>query len=215
MTRPKRDPADPYVRITPNQIVAYNLAEARALRGWTQEQAAARLEDYVGSRWSKATFSAAERSIDGRRVRQFTADEIVAFSRCFQVPVGFFFMPPRPSQAIPHPVRLKSAENPWAGINLTELLDAIYGTPGDEEIMSIRLRQFLNEVNISDLTQAQDRAAWRAEDALNAVVSKELARFDEWRRALTELAGQLRSWQNAAKAKAVRDAIARTAEDDQ
>ena len=105
MSRSKRDLTDPYVQITPNQIVAYNLAEARALRGWTQEQAAAELEEYVGSRWSKATFSAAER------------------------------------------------------------FDA------------------------SDLTEAQDRAAWRAEDALEAVVMKELARFDEWRRA-PDRAGQ-------------------------
>ena len=33
MSRSKRDLSDPYVQITPNQIVAYNLAEARALRG--------------------------------------------------------------------------------------------------------------------------------------------------------------------------------------
>lgn len=99
MARRKRDQADDLVQITPNQVVAYNLAEARALLRWTQEEAAAELEQYLGARWSKATFSAAERSIDGRRVRQFTADEIVAFSRCFRVPLGFFFMPTRPSQS--------------------------------------------------------------------------------------------------------------------
>lgn len=213
MSRTRPDADDPYVQITPNQVVAYNLAEARALRGWTQEEAAARLEDFVGSRWSKATFSAAERSVDGRRVRQFTADEIVAFSRCFDVPVGFFFMPPRPSQTPQQTVRLKASENPWAGIGLAELLDTVFGAPGDEEVMSARLRQFLGEVGMSDLTEAQNRAAWRAEDALEAVVEKELARFDEWRKSLTELAGQLRSWQNLAKARAVREARARSTDD--
>ena len=54
---------------------------------------------------------------------------------------------------------------------------------------------------MSDLTEAQDRLAWRAEGALDAVVMKELARFDDWRKALTDLASQLRSWQNAAKSR--------------
>ena len=201
------------MQITPNQIVAYNVAEARALRGWTQDQAAEELERYLGSRWSKATFSAAERSIDGRRVRQFTADDIVAFSRCFRVPIGFFFMPPRPSETESQSLRLRASENPWAGIGLTELLDAIFGVPGDDDVLSIRLRRFLSEIRLGDLTEAQDRAAWRAEDALAAVVSKELARFDEWREALTGLASQLRSWQSTARAKAIRDARNRGGDD--
>lgn len=215
MTRSTRvDEDDQFVQITPNQIVAYNLAEARALRGWTQERAAEELERYSGSRWSKATFSAAERSIDGRRVRLFTADDIVAFSRCFRVPIGFFFMPPRPSESGSRfTLRLKASENPWAGIALTELLDAIFGVPGDDDVLSIRLRRFLSEIRVGDLTEAQDRAAWRAEDALDAVISKELDRFDEWRTALTGLATQLRSWQNAARAKAIRDAKNRGVDD--
>ena len=80
--------------LTPNQVVAFNLSEARRLRGWTQQRAAAELEPYVGVRWSKASFSAAERSVDGIRIRRFSADQIVAFARCFEVPVHFFFQPP-------------------------------------------------------------------------------------------------------------------------
>ena len=86
MSRRKQAEVNDLVQISPNQVVAFNLAEARTLRGWTQEKAAVELEPFVGARWSKATFSAAERSVDGQRVRQFTADEIVAFSRCFRVP---------------------------------------------------------------------------------------------------------------------------------
>ena len=48
--------------MTPNQIVAYNVAKARALRGWTQEQAAEALAPYLGARLSEASFSALERS---------------------------------------------------------------------------------------------------------------------------------------------------------
>jgi hypothetical protein len=212
MARRKRDEADDLVQITPNQVVAYNLAEARALRRWTQEQAAAELEQYLGARWSKATFSAAERSMDGRRVRQFTADEIVAFSRCFRLPIGFFFMPPRPSQS-ETPLRLRSEENPWGGITLAELIDAIFGAPGDDDVMSARLQRYLKEIDMSDLTEAQDRLAWRAEDALNAVVMKQLDRFEEWREALTELARQIRYWENAAKAAAIRESLAKEVAD--
>ncbi len=38
--------------MTPNQVVAYNVAKARALRGWTQEQAAEALAPYLGPRLS-------------------------------------------------------------------------------------------------------------------------------------------------------------------
>lgn len=58
-------------------------------------QAAERLEPFLGQRWSKATFSAAERSFDHpERIRQFTADELTAFAAAFELPVPFFFLPP-------------------------------------------------------------------------------------------------------------------------
>jgi transcriptional regulator with XRE-family HTH domain len=81
---------------SPNRVVAYNLVRARKLRGLTQQQACDRLERYLGVRWSNVVFSAAERSasLDIERVRQFTADEIVAFARTFELPVAWFFLPP-------------------------------------------------------------------------------------------------------------------------
>jgi transcriptional regulator with XRE-family HTH domain len=78
---------------TVNQLVAHNLAKARRLRGWTQEQAAAELEPYLGVRWSKASFSAAERSATAERVRHFTADDIAAFAAAFRLPIAWFFLP--------------------------------------------------------------------------------------------------------------------------
>lgn len=80
--------------LTPGQVVAYNLARARKLRGWTQEQAADRLEPHLGVRWSNVVLSGAERSYVGKRVRQFTADEIVAFAKAFELPITWFFLPP-------------------------------------------------------------------------------------------------------------------------
>ena len=104
--------AEPTAQPTPNQVVAYNLAQARTWKNWTQEEAAEHLEPFLGARRATATFSSAERSIDGQRVRQFTADDIVAFSRGFGLPVGFFFLPPPPSAA-PLPIRLASKDNPY------------------------------------------------------------------------------------------------------
>lgn len=89
-------------RLTPNQLIAWNLREARREVGereglgrpLTQEEAADRLEPYLGVRWSRTTFSAAEEgTISGRRIRQFSADDVVAFARAFNLPIGWFFLP--------------------------------------------------------------------------------------------------------------------------
>ena len=52
-------------RLTPNQIVAFNLTRARTDRGWSQPEAAAALEPFLGVRWSRASYSAVEPSVDG------------------------------------------------------------------------------------------------------------------------------------------------------
>jgi transcriptional regulator with XRE-family HTH domain len=79
-----------------NQLVAYNLMRIRKALGLSQEQAAERLAKYLGVRWSKAVYSAAERSYSSKRVRQFTADDLTALSLAFGVPVIYFWMPPKP-----------------------------------------------------------------------------------------------------------------------
>ncbi len=81
--------------ITVNQLVGYNLQRIRKASGLSQEQAAERLEGYLGVRWSKAVYSAAERSYDGKRIRQFTMDEVAAFALAFGVPVNYFLLPPK------------------------------------------------------------------------------------------------------------------------
>ena len=81
-------------RLTPNQIVALNLARVRVEYGWSQPEAAAALEPFLGVRWSRASYSAIERSVDGIRVKQFSADELVAIARCFNRPISWFLTPP-------------------------------------------------------------------------------------------------------------------------
>ena len=87
------DPLASHRRLTPNQVVAERIAYARKLRGWTQEEAAERLAPFIPVRWSPVTFSIVERSVDGKRIRQFTADDLVALSRAFEVPVSYWFTP--------------------------------------------------------------------------------------------------------------------------
>jgi transcriptional regulator with XRE-family HTH domain len=82
--------------MTANQLVAYNLRRAREEHGWTQEQAALYLEERLGERWSKASFSVAERSgdEDSTRKREFSANELVAIAATFGKPVEWFFALP-------------------------------------------------------------------------------------------------------------------------
>lgn len=80
-------------RLTPNQLVAANLTRIRKQRGLTQRETAARLAPFLARTWSVASLSAAERSVDGKRVKQFDADDLVALSRMFEIPLGYWFQP--------------------------------------------------------------------------------------------------------------------------
>jgi hypothetical protein len=109
---------------TPNQIVAHNISKARLLRGWTQDQAAEACAPYLGARLSPASWSALERSVDGGRIREITADELVGFARAFDLPVGFFLTPP--SVWDNHVVATPDADPD--GLEPVELFDVVIGT---------------------------------------------------------------------------------------
>ena len=79
---------------TASQVVAHNLTRARELRRLTQTEVAERLTRFTGTRWSQATVAQAEGSISGQRVRQFTANELAALARTFDLPILYFFLPP-------------------------------------------------------------------------------------------------------------------------
>lgn len=87
-------PDEARLPLNPNRVVAHNLRRARLLRGMTQEQAAAALEPYLGVRWKKQTISMAEKATR-QRPRRFDAAEIAAFAQVFDLPIAWFFMPPR------------------------------------------------------------------------------------------------------------------------
>ena len=119
--------------MTPNQVVAYNVAKARALRGWTQEQAADALAPYLGAKLSGPSFSALERSAwNPSRIKQFSADDLLALSRGFDLPIGFFLTPPPPGfdAGLHAPdAGLHAPDAGAKGLDPIVLLDAILGTP--------------------------------------------------------------------------------------
>lgn len=104
--------------ITLDQVVAYNLRRARQHRGWTQAQAAEQLEPFLGERWSSAVFSAAERSYEGNRIREFTASHVLAFSLGFDLPIAWFYEPPTPHTR----VNSRGSDQSISGEDLVKLL---------------------------------------------------------------------------------------------
>ena len=80
--------------LTVHQIVAYNFRLAREEVGWTQAQTSDQLEPYLGYRLNQAGVSAIEKTFDSERRRNIDVAEVVAFSRCFRRPIGWFFLPP-------------------------------------------------------------------------------------------------------------------------
>ncbi len=176
--KPKATPPERalFLGLTPNQVVAYNLARARELKGWTQDQAAEALEPYLGARWSKASVSQAERSVAGGFVRNFTADEIVAFARAFDQPVTWFFMPPPPWAGPGMPAKLAVPDAPAFGQALTLLVDLVFGDEVGQAQLVLRLDAFLDEVGPDGLTEAQARVASLARQRMAALGAPVLRR---------------------------------------
>lgn len=179
-----------YWGMTPNQVVAYNLAAARELRGWTQDQAADALEPYLGVRWSKASMSQAERSVGGKFIRQFEADEIVAFARAFDVPVTWFFLPPPPWRD-GRPVRLSTVDARRYGITLAALIDTIFGDDTDQHVLTDRLSEFLDDLGPDGLTTAQQRVAGAAAVRVAALARHQIGDVPQWESWLRTIADGL------------------------
>jgi uncharacterized coiled-coil protein SlyX len=187
-----------YWGMTPNQIVAYNLNQARLWKGWTQEEAADALAPFVGSRWSKANFSAAERSMDGQRIRNFDADEIVAFARTFDLPVTFFFMPPVP-WADNLPVRLQTPDAGPLGVALTKMVDLVFGERHNMALLSERLQQFLERLGPERVADAQGRIQKLVLARMSKLVKESFGDLDRWQTQLRSMANQLEDMVNQAR----------------
>jgi transcriptional regulator with XRE-family HTH domain len=78
----------PVQRVTVNSIVALNLAYFRKAAGLTQEE----LGERIG--WGKSVVSTAERSWDAKRVRSFSAEDLIGIAAALQVPLAALFLAP-------------------------------------------------------------------------------------------------------------------------
>ncbi len=125
-----------------NQVVAYNVREARLLRGWTQEELAAQLERFLGQRLTQAGISSIERAWDGDRRREFDAHELLIFAMVFNLPVLYFLLPP--------PGDRRRMQGTSAQVN--ELYMWLLGREGQVEPVYERLRQ----LGITDPTAAEE-----------------------------------------------------------
>jgi transcriptional regulator with XRE-family HTH domain len=149
--------------MTANQLVAYNLRRARKLRDLTQEQAAERLEPYLGRKWSKAVFSAAETSVESDRVREFSADELLAFTAAFNLPLAWFFIPPEEAE-----LRAPVTMGGEASADVSNLLDAV--APLDTDEVQTRLVDLMEKLPKAELPKRErdlaDIAATRVAAAI-------------------------------------------------
>lgn len=192
----KRRSAEPdevplYFGLTPNQVVAFNLAQARLEKGWTQDEACEALEPHLGTRWSKANYSAAERSVDGNRVRKFDADEIVAFSKAFGLPVTWFFMPPPPWASPGVPVKLRTPDAELFGAPLAELADLVFGDDYARAMLSLRFDAFLQELGPNPLSASQARVAEMVEQRKASLIKHALGDLQLWQTQLRALANHI------------------------
>lgn len=186
--------------VTPNQVVAYNLTQAREWRGWTQDQLAEALEPYLGKRWSKASVSQAERSVAGRFIRQFNADEIVAFARALDLPLGWFFMPPPPWADRATPVKLSTPDKKKFGAALAELIDLVFGDEHGQALLQLRLRAFLDQLGTSGPLSHKQHAVQQLVSAkVEALVEHALGNLETWQTQLRTLANHLEDLQAQAR----------------
>jgi hypothetical protein len=181
-----------YLGLTPNQVVAFNLALAREWKGWTQDQAAEALEPFLGKRWSKASVSQAERSVAGKFIRNFDADELVAFARAFELPVGWFLMPPPPWSDTPGvPVKLRVPDAKRFGAALAELVDVVFGDETGQAVLAQRLDGFLDQIGGLPLTTSQERIRALVQHKVATLARSSLADLERWQTSLRSLANQL------------------------
>jgi transcriptional regulator with XRE-family HTH domain len=173
--------------VTPNQVVAFNLRRARELHGWTQDEAAGRLEPYLSQRWSKASFSIAERSFDHPdRIRQFTADDLLAFAAAFGLPVSFFLIPPRDVEVI-------AARGAQKGLSAEQMIELAIA-PQDDRVQEL----------IEDRLRGVYRLAYSRSEPDTRAHERTRSRHAEQRAAERATASALREGQKAAGLAALR-----------
>lgn len=151
---PDEERVDPRGGIDVNAVVSYNLRWIREQRGWTQQEVAGHLARLTGHQLPQASISAMERGFDGERRRRFDAHELYLLSMVFQVPIAYFFIPPRGKGF----EELADTHRP-----LSELYASLLGQEWQLEEMDRRLAEI--NINNPDEADAVVAAIFGAETA--------------------------------------------------
>jgi hypothetical protein len=157
--RRARVPKETTPTLTVHQIVAYNFTRARQQAQWTQTETGERLEPFLGYRLNQAGVSAIEKTYDTDRRRNIDVAEIVAFARCFNKPIGWFFLPPTG-----HPGTLVEPVHADAPLEASYLTSLILGTPPGWRSFLDRLGELLDH----DHHPTWDAVLWATHGANDA-----------------------------------------------
>lgn len=129
-----------------------------------------------GSGWPKANYSAAERSVDGNRIRNFTADEILAF----ELPITWFFMPPPPYAAPGMPATPGTPDGGQFGRPLADLIDVVFGDDAHIGLLGMRLQTFLDQLGQGPVSEAQGRVEQLVDTRKAELVDNALGDLRGW-----------------------------------
>jgi len=172
--------------LTANQVVAWNMTHFRRAAALTQEE----LGELLG--WSKAIVSAAERSWDGKRIRQFTVDDVAALARAFGVPLAALFLPPEDDGDKKRYV-LRLTEKDAERLTMTDLMWlALTDNENESPVMNIYRNRLRGAVTTYlDEFWAEEVAGWLRQIDSDEARADRAARLRSRRAALLDLAAEL------------------------
>ena len=125
------------------------------------------------------------------RIRQFDADEIVAFARAFDQPVTWFFLPPPPWASPGIPTKLRTPDAERFGTPLALLADLVFGQDHQIAFIVLRFQAFLDQLGPNPLSDAQQRAVSMVQDRKEQLLRHALGDLQEWQTQLRNLANRL------------------------
>jgi transcriptional regulator with XRE-family HTH domain len=172
--------------LTANQVVAWNMTHFRRAAALTQEE----LGELLG--WSKAIVSAAERSWDGKRIRQFTVDDVAALARAFGIPLAALFLPPEDDGDKKRYV-LRLTEKDAERLTMTDLTWlALTDNENESPVMNIYRNRLRGAVTTYlDEFWAEEVAGWLRQIDSDEARADRAARLRSRRAALLDLAAEL------------------------
>jgi len=142
--------------------------------------------------WSKAIVSAAERSWDGKRIRQFTVDDVAALARAFGIPLAALFLPPEDDGDKKRYV-LRLTEKDAERLTMTDLTWlALTDNENESPVMNIYRNRLRGAVTTYlDEFWAEEVAGWLRQIDSDEARADRAARLRSRRAALLDLAAEL------------------------